>query len=252
MSSLKTQALVVKSMDWQESSKIVTLYTREAGKLKVIARGAKRKTSPYRGMLATLNRIEAVIYLSAKRQLQILGEVSLEDPFTPVKNDYDKTGFSFAVLELADRFLQEDERDPVFFDFLIVLLGEMGASADPRLVFWYFLLKLCSYLGFRLNLAACPQCGREVGQAGGEFSFSEGGLVCERCRRGETPGWTLPAALTVFLDRLQKTSHKQIGSAEFEGPVGFPVTDFLLAYLRHHTEENLDIKSLKIFKLVNS
>jgi DNA repair protein RecO (recombination protein O) len=248
MPSLKTQALVIKSMDWQDTSRIVTLYTREAGKLKVIARGAKRKSSPYRGMLATLNRIEAVIYVSARRQLQILGEVSLEDAFTPIKKDYDKTGYSFAILELADHFLQEDEGDAVFFDFLIALLEGMGAAADARLVFWYFLLKLCSYLGFRLNLAACPQCGREVGAAGGVFSFSEGGLVCRRCRGGEAPGWTLPGAAAAFLDRLQKTHYQRIGSADFEEPGGFPVTDFLLAYLRHHTGENLEISSLKIFK----
>jgi DNA repair protein RecO (recombination protein O) len=249
MSALKTEALIFRSFDWKDSSKIVTLYTREAGKLKVMARGAKRRNSRYQGLLETISLVEAVVYISEKRQIQTLGEVSLENSFAAVKKDYQKTGYSFAVLELCDRFLQPGESDPVFFDFLITLLGEMAQAGAAPVVFWYFLLKLCSYLGFRLNLEHCLACGEPARGRPGIFSMSEGGFVCSNCQTGEHSGWPLPGPVIDFLVRLQGISHKKVGrEAPAVPPDNFGYSDFLIAYLRHHSDEKLELHALKIFK----
>jgi DNA repair protein RecO (recombination protein O) len=248
MSSFKTQALVIKSIDWKDTSRIVSLYTREAGKMKVIAKGARRIKSSYAGMLETMNLVEAVIYVSEKRQIQILGELALENGFAGIKKDYDRTGRVYAIFELADHFLQDGERDPVFFDFLLTLLREITEIKDSRIVFWYFLLKLGSYLGFRMDLGRCAGCARELGEEESFFSLSHDGLTCAACQTGISNGWPLPAAAKAFLVRLQKTPHKRLSKTVFAEPGRFPYTDFLLSYLRHHTGENLELFSLKIFK----
>jgi DNA repair protein RecO (recombination protein O) len=248
MSAFKTQALVIKSIDWKDTSRIVSLYTREAGKMNVIARGARRIRSTYAGMLETMNLVEAVIYVSEKRQIQILGELALENGFSGIKKDYYKTGHVYAILELADRFLQPGDKDAVFFDFLAVLLAEMTEIRDPRIVFWYFLLKFCSYLGFKLNLSSCSACAGELGEEESFFSAAHGGLSCAACQKGAGSGWPLPAAAREFLIQLQKGRHQRLSQSVFKEPGRFPYTEFLLAYLRHHTDENLELISLKIFK----
>ena len=248
MAPLKTQAVILRSIDWQDTSRITTLYTREAGKIKAIARGARRLKSPYQGIVESMNRVEALIYCSERRQIQILGEVSLEDSFSLIKKDYYKTGYVYAMLELADHFLPEEESDPVFFDFFAVLLGEMEKAADGRIIFWYYLLKFCSYLGFRLNFSTCLVCGQEAGEKESRFSLADGGITCSACRGAVHGGWALAVAERKFLDGLQGASHRRLSESDFGAPGPFPYTEFLLAYLRQHTDENLVLSSLKIFK----
>jgi DNA repair protein RecO (recombination protein O) len=248
MSAIKTQALVIKSFDWQDTSRIISLYTREAGKLKVIARGARRLKSAYQGMLETMNLVEALIHSSEKRQIQILGQLSLENSFSPIKRDYDKTGYAYAILEVADHFLQESEADPVFFDFLVTILGQLAAATDNRIVFWFFLLKVCSYLGFRPNFSSCSLCEREVEDEVCLFSMREGCLQCGSCGQIQDQDWQLPRPVREFLARLQRLSHRRLAETAFKAPGAFPYTDFLIAYLRFHSDENLVLASLKIFK----
>ena len=80
----------------------------------VIAKGARQSKSNYQGVLESINLLEVVVYISATRKLQILGEISLEDSFRKIREDYDKTGYAFALLELTDIFFKEGSKDTIF------------------------------------------------------------------------------------------------------------------------------------------
>ncbi len=138
MSPIKTTAIVLKSINWKDTSKIVTLYTREAGKIGVIAKGARKFNNPYSGVLESINLIEIVLYPSLRRQLQILGTASLENSYPKIKADFNKTGYVYGILELISILIPTDSVDVVFFDFVQKLLEEMGEIEDPRIIFWFF------------------------------------------------------------------------------------------------------------------
>lgn len=248
MSSVKSSAIVLKSINWRDTSKIVTLFTREEGKVSVIAKGARRSKSKYQGILESINLLEVIIYMSATRKLQILGQATLEDTHQKIRADYEKTGYTFALLELTDIFFKEGSVDTVFFDFLEALLSEIGKINDPRIVFWYFLLKLSSYLGFRPEFNICTTCNRSIASEEVGFSIREGAIICNNCGSSADSGWKLSVSARKSLSDLQKLNHKRLSSVSISLDNRFAFTDFLLTYLRFHSDEKLELSSLKLFK----
>ena len=248
MSLIKTLAIVLKSMDWKDTSKIVTLYTRKNGKVDVIAKGARRSNSKYQGVLESINLIEVIIYLSENRQLQILGQATLEKSFPKIRTNYEKTAYVFAIFELTNIFLQQGASDAIFFDFLKTILDEIENSEMPQVVFWYFILKLTSYLGFRPVFDICHICSRKILAENVVFSVREGTVTCNECKSSAGHEWKLAGAIQSFLSNLQKTNHKTLSDRSYEIKEEFPYTDFLLSYLRFHSEEKLDLSALKLLK----
>ena len=248
MSSIKSTAIVLKSINWRDSSKIVTLFSREEGKLSVIAKGAKQLKSKYQGILESINLLEVVIYISASRKLQILGQAAVEDSFKGIRSDYEKTGYTFALLELTDTFFKEGSVDTIYFDFLISLLSELEKITDPRVVFWYFLIKLGSYLGFKPVFDQCATCSTSILAEESVFSIKEGAIICRKCGASPEMGWELSNLARKSLSNLQKMNHKRISSTVVTIDEKFAYTDFLLTYLRFHSDEKLDLASLKILR----
>jgi DNA repair protein RecO (recombination protein O) len=248
MSSIKSSAIVLKSINWRDTSKIVTLFTREEGKISVIAKGARRLKSNYQGILESINLLEVIIYISASRKLQILGQATLENTFKQIRAEYEKTGYAFALLELTDIFFKEGAVDAVFFDFLKTLFLEMEKIPDPKFILWYFLLKLSSYLGFRPEFNGCAVCNNTITRDDTMFSMKEGAIICRSCHPTSDSTWTVSDAARKSLLELQNLNHKRISSAQIIIDEKFMYTEFLLTYLRFHSEENLELSSLKIFK----
>ena len=96
--------------------------------MSVIAKGARQSKSKYQGILESINLLEVVVYISATRKLQILGEISLEDSFRKIRVDYDKTGYAFALLELTDIFFKEGDDVPVLTN--IAVIGADGETYE--------------------------------------------------------------------------------------------------------------------------
>jgi DNA repair protein RecO (recombination protein O) len=248
MSSVKSSAIVLKSINWRDTSKIVTLFTREEGKISVIAKGARQPQSKYQGILESINLLEVIIYMSATRKLQILGQTSLENTFPKIRTDYEKTGYTFALLELTDIFFKEGSIDIIFFDFLKTILSELEEITDPKIVFWYFLLKISSYLGFKPELNSCSICNRSIVTEEVVFSVQEGTTICKNCGRSPDSGWKLSMSARKSLSNLQNLNYKRLSSVNINLDLKFPFTDFLLTYLRFHSDEKLDLSSLKLIK----
>jgi DNA repair protein RecO (recombination protein O) len=246
MSLQKTSALVLKSIDWKDSSKITTLFTRELGKLNVIAKGAKKSGSRYRGLLESLNLIEAFIYLSPSRELQTLGDISLEYSFNTMRRDLLKTGYAFGVLELLDSFFAYSNPDSTFFDFNKRMLQALEDSDNEQVIFWYYLLKLASYLGFKPEFTLCRKCGEQVSGDEIHFSMNEGSVICKSCLPAGENGLKISKADLKILARIQQTKHTSIARLGLILNQKLNITDFLLQYIQFHTGQKLILNGLKL------
>lgn len=242
----KTKALVVHSIRWHETSKIVTLYSREFGLIKVIARGVFRKNSPLAGRLETLNLINALISFKETRELQILTGADLLDSFTSLKTDLERLPYALAILEIIQKVIHPGHKDEVFFDFCLQMIYAVNQSEFPLLVLWYFLLKVASYLGFKPNFDACSICQTNEFKNGAFFILQKGGLVCPDCAGQAAPHLKLTDHDLQFLRTLQKYPYKKIH--ELKTRFGFSVdfTALLLQYLNVHLGHPLKLESLKL------
>ena len=88
MAEIKTEALIIKTIPFKETSKIVRMYTRDKGKIAAIAKGASRSKSNFRGKLDPLNYIESIVYFKESREVQTLGEIDLIKSFLQKCQNY--------------------------------------------------------------------------------------------------------------------------------------------------------------------
>jgi DNA repair protein RecO (recombination protein O) len=243
---LKSEAIVLETIRWKESSKIVTLFSREWGIIKVIARGVYRNKSTFAGKLESLNRIDTVINSKDSRSLQILTEADVIDSFNVVRMDLERLPYALAILELIRQTVHEQHSDTIFFDFIIEMLNALKSSTDPPVIFIYFLLKLVSFLGFKPNFDICQVCEKPLASGYSFFSLENGTIYCQDCAEGAAMLRKIKSEEVDLLKNLQKYPHRKI--AEFEGN-DLPVQQFislLIDYLNFHTEANLTVRSLSM------
>lgn len=242
----KIDAVVLGAIRWRESSKIVHLYSRELGSIRVIAKGALRPKSPFRGVLETLNNIEAIISVKQTRSLQILTNATLTDSFMQIRDDLEKTAVSFSILELLDSLFSIHEPVEDFFDYSMHLLQQIETSeAESNLPFlWHFLYRCADALGFTWNLGNCINCHKAATTGPVSLDVNNSGFRCGDCSRFAAKGqetFSL-ADWQTLLKFLDQNMPQREEAPTFEAAW---LTQLLLRQLTIHTDIKLELKSLK-------
>lgn len=196
----RAEAIVLRRMNLGEADRLLTLYTPEWGKIRVLAKGVRKPTSRKAGHLELFTHSRLLI--AKGRSLDIVTQAETITPFLPLRKDLTRTSYAYYVVELVDRFLEEGEESPALFRLLLETLGHLSEAEDPRLVVRYFELHLLGEVGYRPELYRCLGCGREIeGEA--LFGAPEGGVLCPPCgdRREGSP---LSPDLLRYLRLLQR------------------------------------------------
>lgn len=243
---IKSDAIILHSIRWQESSKIVTVYSREWGKIGLIARGALRPKSPFAGNLESLNYVQTIVATKPTRNLQILTGIDVLESFNALRLNLKQLPYALALIELLDQVLEEHEQDAVFFDFIITMIQSLEKSTQPEIIFWYFLLKFSSYLGFRPQLQKCHICNTTTANGYVKFNLPQGAVFCDDCSANSSGGVKLTCANWYFLKELQKHPHKKIHGFSVEHKSYFNYTSVLIDYLNLHLEKNISVRSLQL------
>ena len=181
--SLTAEAIVLRHSDYGEADRIVTLFTRERGKLRAVAKGARKIASRKAGHLEPFTRLK--IQLAMGRDLFIVTQAETIDAYPTLRDDLTRTGQAAYVIELLDRFVRDEEAaSPPLFKLLAETLSRLAAETDSWLAVRYYEMRLLDFLGFRPQLFECANCGREIKAEDQFFSFSAGGVICPRCGQG--------------------------------------------------------------------
>src|SRR5512136_1830003 len=127
--SFRVEAVVLRHADWGEADRILTLYTRERGKVRAIAKGARKIRSRKAGHLEPFTRV--TLQLAKGRDLLIVTQADTVDAYLPLHDDLVKTGNASYVVELLDRFTSEDESENLqAFRLLTETLDRIAAQPD--------------------------------------------------------------------------------------------------------------------------
>ena len=203
--SVRVHAIVLRHADWGEADRLVTLFTREQGKLRAVVKGARKVTSRKAGHLEPFTHVK--LQLARGRNLFIVTQADTIDAYIPLRETLEMTGTASYVVELLDRFVYEDEgANPTLFRLLADTLKRLATGDDPWLAVRYYEMRLLDFLGFRPQLFECANCGREIKAEDQFFSFSAGGAICPRCGQG------LPNLTNISMDALKYLRHFQRSS----------------------------------------
>ena len=197
MALLTTDGIVLKTHALGDTSRIATVYTRDHGLRKFVAKGARTLPSRFGFALEPLSRARFVLYLKPDRDLHLLSKAEVLDPVGSRIHDLHRLAYAQASLELMDRLVWGEEPHPELYDLLqktIEACAEAPAAAVPAALI-AFQLQLASLLGYRPRLDACAHCGQALSPRR-LFSPARGGLLCDRCASQE------PGAITISADAL--------------------------------------------------
>jgi DNA repair protein RecO (recombination protein O) len=177
----KTEAVVLSVLKYSDSSKIASLYTKRSGRISVIVKGGRTRTSAAGRAIDPLNHVEAVYYTKDTREIQTLSSADIINYFPRVKSNYDGLKYALAIAELVNSLLLEHEQNTLLFDGLVRILNRIESAIElPLISYVRFYLFLLGELGFELSVTSCSACHRAFDTQSVEFSV-EKGLLCEKC-----------------------------------------------------------------------
>ena len=186
MSTEKTHALVIRQADFSESSRVVTFFTREFGKISAVAKGAKRLKGPFEAALDLLAECRIVFIRKSSGGLDILTEAQLVSRFKPHGKDLASLYGGYYVAELLSGLSEDYDPHPVLYDEAVATLHRLAEEDNPRLAILRFELVLLREIGQLPAFEACVVCGAAAeGDTSFAFWVSQGGLICRNCQKEE-------------------------------------------------------------------
>lgn len=146
MRSFKTEGIVIKRKNFREADRIVTIFTKKRGKIKVKAQGVRKITSRRSPHIELLNY--SIFNLHQGQNLPVLTEVESLENFSALKKDLKKIGVAFHFCELIDGLCAENQENEEIFNLLYQALITISKNDNLDLVSYRFELKLLKLLGF--------------------------------------------------------------------------------------------------------
>jgi DNA repair protein RecO (recombination protein O) len=181
MPLLTTPAITLKSRKWGDADRIVTFYTMRVGKLRAIARGARRMKSRFGSALEPFVLSELNLFEKPNDHLYRLSQADIRDPLTPLREDLGRMAAAARLANLVAALTGEGDACPQIFETLLAGLHAIEHGGDAALTTLLFQIRLLGLGGFRPRVDPCAACGQHRDSGAGRFSAIAGGLLCERC-----------------------------------------------------------------------
>ena len=245
MALYRDEAVVIRTQKLGEADRIVTLFSRDHGLIRGVAKGVRRTKSKFGARLEPASFVDIQLYTG--KTLDVVTQVeTLENFGDAIASDYQKWTIASTILEAAERF-SSNEGEPSLQQFLLVV-GALKALAhekhDPSLILDAYLLRSLSVAGYAPSVTICSRC--EAPGPHRFFSLVGGGSVCITCKPA--------ASATVTPETLQLMSDLITGDWESANQSELrnrrETSGLIAAYLQWHLERNL--KSLPIVERTSS
>jgi DNA repair protein RecO (recombination protein O) len=253
----KVEAIVLRSMDYRETSKILTLYTREFGALGVIVKGVRRAKNKFGASLDPLAHINAVIYKKESRELQLLTDAELITSYSRIQQDFEKLFISLSVIELTYIVTRHSEQNLSLFDLLVEVLDTIEFATKPViLLFYYFETRLIGLLGFQPLIGQCSSCGRKTGELSEKgmervhFEYDRGSFQCSHCLPVFDLGASFDIQAMVIWEQLSRLHVKQITDVTLKQEVQGDLDRMITRYMVQHQPEMRELRSKQIFESI--
>ena len=245
MALYRDEGIVIRTQKLGEADRIITLFTREHGRVRAVAKGVRRTKSKFGARLEPASHVDIQLYTG--KTFDVVTQVeAVENYGDAISSDYQKWTIASSILEAAERF-SANEGEPALQQFLL-LSGALKALAheshDPSLILDAYLLRSLSIAGYAPSMTICSRC--EAPGPHKYFSLVGGGSVCAECKpsASATPA---PETLTLMSDLLISNWN---GADQSQIRNRREASGLIAAYLQWHLERGL--KSLPMVERASS
>ncbi len=170
--TIRVEAIILQHSDWGEADRLLRLFTRENGKLRAIAKGARKMQSRKAGHLEPFMR--SSLMLAKGHDMWIVTQAEVIDPYSSLRENLELTARAAYVIELLDRLTYEEGQNWQLFDLVSKTLTRLVEQADPFVPIHYYEMRILDLTGYRPLLFECASCRKEI-KAEDQFFAAEVG-----------------------------------------------------------------------------
>lgn len=248
-----TSAVVLRSVKFQESSRIVTFYTEQFGRLAGIVKGARKSAGRFGSSLQPMSQVSVVVYRKAGREVQTVSQCDLTVAYRRIPLELERMAVGLQMVELVTMITHDEEENRPLFDLLSGSLCALDEESDPGwMLLYHFEIRLAGIFGFRPDFNGCAGCGRPFGEglAGGEMvrvDIERGGPLCRDC---DSPG-----RRCVLISAAELQLLRDLSVRSRPGPGGIAtrserVEKFLFDFYAFHLPGFRRLRSGEVFRQV--
>lgn len=216
MSLHTAEALILDVFDLHDQDRIVTLLTRERGKVRGVARASRRKHSRFAGQLQPLAKVKAVWFERAGADLVRLSSVELIRTADRLMRELEGILLGSYLAEHMLEFAQENEASDYLFRLLDSTTEALAAGADPDLATRYYEAWVLRLAGIFPPPLDCPNCGRSLERQGVVPPGASEGVICTECAGGTAGGLQLDQEALGFLKLLGRSDLPAMAKIGFD------------------------------------
>lgn len=235
--TFRSEAIVLKRTDFGEADRLLTLFSRERGKIRAVAKGARKPQSRKTGHVDLFMRTN--FFFAEGRDLAIITQAEMVEAYPALREDLVRTTYAAYVVELLDRFTVEEDRHVNIYNLLADALGWLATSEDLLLAARFYELRLLSLTGFQPQLFRCVACGADIQEQDQFFSAELGGLLCPGCRLSDRNAQPISAIAVKVLRYLQTRDWATVSVLQLKRKLQHELERIMHFYLTFILERNL-------------
>jgi DNA repair protein RecO (recombination protein O) len=236
--SVRVEAVVLRHSDWGEADRLLWLFTRELGKVRAIAKGARKLRSRKAGHLEPFTRV--ALQLARGRDWWIVTQAETVDAFAPIHEELLQVGYASYVVELLDRFTYEEGENRLLYKLLADTLERLSQGQEANLVLRFYEIRLLDLLGYRPQLFHCAKCGEEIRPVDQYFSAELGGVLCPNCGPGYPGARPVSMQALKYFRHFQRSSFTEASRAQISSEVNREMEMLVQHYLTYLLERGLN------------
>ena len=253
MSVHVTDAVVLNRHLMGDSSLLVTLYTRDLGKIKLVARGARRPKSRLTSALQPFTLISVTFRRKDHRDLQTLGQADVLTVYRRLGEDLTRMSYAGAVVELINRLVIGEEPAPELYDLLTGTLHTLNTLPVEgcEALFWQFQLQLAGLFGYAPMFSACAACDRALDEITvTRFSPALGGILCPRCLAQDHGAFLVSVGTIKLLSRIQSLSPDLLARMKSTRSGRQETIRVIRSLYLYHMDDGRELKALKFLESI--
>ena len=194
--ALKTRGIVLRTIDYGESDRIVNFLTEDTGKISGIAKGARKSRKRFANALEPFSLLSLSLSVKKNGGLALIEEAAIVDHFSGIRSDLEKTLTAAYFMELIDQFLPEGKRHPELFDLASDYLSFLDREPFSANIVRFFELRFLRLTGYEPVLDRCTTCNQPLQPSlVYAFSPSRGGIRCRPCADHHGTGDCIPISV---------------------------------------------------------
>lgn len=238
----RTPALILKSIDWSETSKILTCFSKDFGKISLMVRGAKRPKSNFRGLCEPLHHIDLIYDFKEQRDLNIVREIDLNTNYSDaLSQKYEHFYYTLGLMELLDVCLEDSDANQEIFLSIIKSLDSIKSCKHPESFFFKFYLELIHFLGYQFSFKTCGSCGMDLSDT---FQYQiEYGIVCRNCEN-ELIANQINQKMFACFKTIQLIEYDNLDKISINKKLQSDMLHIINSFVNYHLNTKIRLKSL--------